>query len=83
MKETFKPFGGEIDFFLRLHRHLPDKVCGESPLSPCEYREDGIPINVANDYIEELQKNPDFRQKEKEVKEAQKKGKRINRHIKV
>ena len=62
----------EVDFFLRLHRHLPDQICGGNPISNCEYRKDGVPINISNDYVEELQKDPDFRQKEKEVLEAQK-----------
>ena len=48
----------EVGFFLRLHRHLPDEFCGGSPLSNCKYRPDGIPINIANDYVEELQRNP-------------------------
>lgn len=59
-----------VNFFLRIHRHLPDKFCGGSPLSNCKYRPDGIPINIANDCVEELQKDPIFRQKEKEVEEA-------------
>ncbi len=68
-KDVFK-YQREVSFFLRLHRHLPDEFCGGSPLSSCKYRPDGIPINGANDYVEELQKDPDFRQKEKEIEEA-------------
>lgn len=67
----------EVSFFLRLHRHLPERVCGKSPLAPCEYRADGHAINELNDYVEELQKDPAFRAKEKEVEEAQKLGKSI------
>jgi len=70
-------FQREVDFFLRLHRHLPDGICGGSPLSPCEYREDGKAINEMNDYVEKLQQDPVFRQKEKEVEKAQKLGKSI------
>lgn len=71
----------EIDFFLRLHRHLPDNICGGTtadgrydPTCNCMYREDGEPINVANDYVDKLQKDPKFREKEKEVKQAVEKG---------
>ena len=76
IKNPFK-YQKEVSFFLRLHRHLPDFICGQSPLSDCEYREDGIPINIANDYVKKLQKDPDFRQKEKEIEEARRKGKSI------
>lgn len=69
--------GREVDFFLRLHRHLPDEICGGvdingeyAPFGNCMYREDGQPINVANDYVEKLQKNEGFRLKEKEVNDV-------------
>lgn len=67
----------QVSFFLRLHRHLPDNICGGHPLGKCEYREDGKPINEMNDYVEKLQRNPNFRKKEKEVEEAVKQGKAI------
>lgn len=60
----------EVDFFLRLHGHLPDDKCGASPLASCNYREDGIAINRANEPLIELRENPEFVQKEKEVQEA-------------
>lgn len=61
----------DVDFYLRLHGHLPDFFCGEAiPFGKCNYREDGKPINVANDYVEKLRQDPEYRKKEKEVKEA-------------
>ena len=60
----------EVSFFLRLHRHLPDSFCGESPLSGCKYRPDGVAINAMNDYVPELQKDPTFVAKEKEIEKA-------------
>ena len=66
----------EVSFFLRLHRHLPDIVCDGAFMFTCNYRKDGKPINIENDYVEKLQKDPDFRQKEKEVLEAQKIGRK-------
>lgn len=60
----------EVSFFLRLHRHLPDRFCGESPLSKCNYRLDGAPINEMNEYVHELQKDPIFVAKEKEIEKA-------------
>jgi len=74
-----KPFNmmRDVDFFLRLHRHLPDKICGGLPFGNCFYRKDGKPINVGNDYVSELQKNPRFRKKEKEIEKAVKKGKKL------
>ncbi len=72
--------GREVAFFLRLHRHLPDKICEGLdandeyvPFGNCMYREDGAPINRANDYVSKLQKNEGFRIKEREVAEAAKK----------
>ncbi len=69
------PFAAQrdVDFFLRLHRHLPDDFCGRSPIGECKYRSDGVAINWQNDYVSELQKNPEFVKKEKEVEEAVKK----------
>lgn len=69
------PFGAmrDVDFFLRLHRHLPDDLCGGIPISGCKYRPDGRAINAQNDYVSELQKNPEFVKKEKEIEEAVKK----------
>ncbi len=63
----------EVDFFLRLHRHLPDDFCGGLAIGKCNYRPDGIAINAQNDYVEKLQKDPEFVRKEKEVEEAVKK----------
>ena len=61
-----------VDFFLRIHRHLPDVYCGESgyPFGDCRYRADKIPINIKNDRLDELQKDSEFVQKEKEIAEA-------------
>ena len=75
-EKSFQP-QKEISFFLRLHRHLPDKICDGMFMFICQYRKDGKPINVKNDYVDEIQKNPNFRQKEKEVLEAQKNKKRL------
>ena len=44
----------EVDFYLRLHRHLPDGICGRTIFGPCFYRGDGEPINGLNDYVEKL-----------------------------
>lgn len=63
----------DVDFFLRLHRHLPDDYCGDIPIGKCNYRADGRAINAQNDYVSELQKDPEFVKKEKEVEEAVKK----------
>ena len=63
-----------VSFFLRIHGHLPDNVCGTDALAPCEYREDGKPINRRNDYVDELRKNESYRDAEKQVLAAQKKG---------
>ena len=60
----------QVSFFLRLHRHLPDKFCGENPLSDCKYRPDGVAINYMNEHVSELQKNPAFVEKEKEIEKA-------------
>jgi len=60
----------EVSFFLRLHRHLPDEICGDSPLGACNYREDRVAINAQNDYLEKLQQDPIFVKKEKEVELA-------------
>jgi hypothetical protein len=69
-KDGFDAFR-DVDFYLRLHRHLPDDKCGHSdPFSKCDYREDGIPINFMNDYVEELRKDPEWAKKEQEVQEA-------------
>lgn len=67
-----------VSFFLRIHRHLPDRICGEV-FASCEYREDGEPINSLNQVVEELKKNPEFLQKEKEVSETQLQGKSIRK----
>ncbi len=60
----------EVDFFKRIHGHLPDDKCGASPLGICKYREDGYPINRANKIVEELMKNPKFRKKHDAVQKA-------------
>lgn len=75
-EKSFQP-QKEVSFFLRLHRHLPDKICDGSFMFTCFYRKDGKPINIQNDYVDELQKDPDFRQKEKEVLEAVKNRKKL------
>jgi hypothetical protein len=71
MGESFRPPGAEVDFFLRLHRHLPDEHCGESALSACKYAPDGIPINVENAPVKERQKDPQFRKREQAIQDAQ------------
>ena len=63
----------EVDFFLRLHRHLPDDICGGYAIGKCNYREDGVAINAQNDYVEKLRNDPGFLKKEKEIEEAVKK----------
>ena len=65
-----------VSFFLRIHGHLPDQVCGSSDIvfGGCEYREDGIPINAANDYVERLRTTADYRDKEMAVQAAQAAG---------
>lgn len=68
-KDAFAP-QREVSFFLRLHRHLPDRFCGESAIGGCKYRLDGEAINGANQPVAELQKDPAFVAKEKEVEEA-------------
>ncbi len=77
IKESIFQPQREVSFFLRLHRHLPDKICDGALMFTCDYRKDGKPINIENDYVEKLQKDPDFRQKEKEVLEAQKIGRKL------
>jgi len=68
--------GREVDFYLRLHRHLSDDKCCESiPFTVCHYRPDLVPINKLNDYVDKLQKDPEFRRKEEEIQEAIKNGK--------
>ncbi len=62
--------GKNVDFFLRLHRHLPDGHCGLSPLGRCNYRGGKRALNWKNKRVVELQKNPRFVEQEKEVKEA-------------
>ena len=68
----------EVDFFLRLHRHLPDDICGGYAIGKCNYREDGRAINAQNDYVEKLQQDPDFLKKEKEVEKAVLKGVKLS-----
>ena len=58
--------GKNVDFFLRLHRHLPDGFCGTLPIGGCKYRPDGKAINRMNEPLVELQKDPEFVKKEKE-----------------
>lgn len=73
MKNAF----AEVDFFLRLHRHLPDKICGGLSIGSCFYRKNGEAINCQNDYVKKLQKNPEFVKKEKEVQKAVRDGKKL------
>ncbi len=71
--------GRQVDFYLRLHRHLPDKNCSErTPFTICHYRPDLVPINKANQRVVELQKDPEFRKKEQEVTDAVLEGKVYN-----
>lgn len=60
----------DVDFFLRLHRHLPDEVCNDINILKCNYRKDKKPINIQNDYLKKLQKDPEFLKREKEIEEA-------------
>ena len=60
----------EVSFFLRIHRHLPDKHCGGFTLGRCHYRKDEQPINMMNGRVSELQLNHEFAKKEQEVKDA-------------
>lgn len=62
--------GRKVSFFLRLHRHLPDKYCDGIAISGCKYRPDSKAINELNEHIVELQKDPEFLKKEKEFDEA-------------
>ena len=62
--------GKNVDFFLRIHRHLPDAYCGESPLGDCNYRVDHVAINHMNAPLVELRKDPEFVKKEAEVRAA-------------
>lgn len=68
--KSFHPAGTGVEFFLRLHRHLPDRHCGLNPFAPCEYREDREPINIRNERVDELKKDPAFVAKEQEVEAA-------------
>ena len=68
----------EVDFFLRIHGHLPDRHCGGNALSRCKYTPDGEPINRANDYVEQLRNNPRYVERENAVQEAQTKWLREN-----
>jgi hypothetical protein len=66
--------GENVDFFLRIHRHLPDKTCGDSfPFGECAYSPlpDKSPINAANDYVEKLKKDPEFIKLEEQVQANQ------------
>lgn len=71
----------EVDFFLRLHGHLPDYICSGktadgkyAPFGNCIYRIDGIPINHHNDFVYKLRQNSDYIQAEEAVKRAQQNG---------
>jgi hypothetical protein len=74
MEDAFKA-QRDVSFFLRIHGHLPDRVCGDSfPFGKCLYSPNLEPINSANDYVEKLRKNPEYVLREKAVQEAQSKG---------
>lgn len=75
-RDIFDPQRG-VSFFLRLHRHLPDDICGGLPIGYCYYREDGRAINSQNDYVDKLQQDPDFLRMEAEVEEAVSNGKSL------
>ena len=70
-----------VSFFLRIHGHLPDQVCGRDALAPCEYRKDGRPINRRNDYVDKLRESASYRQKEKQVQDAQARGVSIRKQV--
>ena len=57
----------EVDFFLRLHGHLPDQNCGGAATGACKYTPDGKAINELNDYVEKLRQDPEYVKKEKAV----------------
>jgi len=61
----------EVDFFLRLHGHLPDQNCGGAATGACKYTPDGKAINELNDYVEKLRQDPEYVKKEKAVLAAQ------------
>ena len=61
----------EVDFFLRLHGHLPDLNCGELATGPCKYTPDGRAINEFNQHVEELRKDPEYVKSEEAVQRAQ------------
>ena len=73
--------GKQVDFFLRLHRHLPDRICGGSAIGACFYRKDGCPINAQNDYVEKLKQDPMFVKKEQEVERAVEDGKKLFKEV--
>jgi hypothetical protein len=74
MEDIFKA-QRDVSFFLRIHGHLPDTICGDSfPFGECLYRPDLEPINHKNDYVDKLRQNPEYAKKQKEVQEAQSKG---------
>ena len=80
INDPFK-YQRDVEFFLRLHRHLPDQICGGSPTGPCFYRADGKAINELNGHVEVLSMNEDFVRKESEVYEAVLNGiKLFNQH---
>lgn len=66
--------GREVDFFLRIHGHLPDQNCGDSfPFGTCKYSEGGEPINAMNEPVAILRQNPAYVEKEKAVQQKQEK----------
>ena len=66
-----------VDFFLRIHGHLPDETCGATfPFGDCEYSplENKDPINALNERVAELRKDPEYVKLEKQVENAQSKN---------
>lgn len=58
----------EVDFFLRIHGHLPDGNCGGRwPFAGCQYTPDDRPINEANADIQKLRTDATFQKKEAAV----------------
>lgn len=83
-KHKTKGGGGEgnawrdVDFFLRLHCHLPDDYCGGLAIGNCEYRRlishVSMPINIENERIDtKRRESPGFIEEEKKIQEAVKK----------
>jgi hypothetical protein len=63
--------GQDVDFFLRIHRHLPNALCG-NVFGDCHFspRADKFPLNMANRPIEECREDEDFVKQEEQIQQA-------------